>query len=319
MTSQQGISPADHGGGIDAAAARWGGARADWLDLSTGINPVPYPVPAVPHEVWTALPDAAATQAAEAAARTFWRAPQGATVLAVPGASAAIARLPALRAPSTVSIPGPTYNEHARAFAAQGWQVMTEGPAMARVVVHPNNPDGHRWSADRAAGGLLPGGMLVIDESFGDVAPDDSLIALADRPGVVVLKSFGKFWGLAGLRLGFAIGDQGVIAGLAEALGPWPVSGPALALAARALTDHGWAEATRARLAADAARLDAQVGWPVVGGTDLFRLYDVSDAHRMQDRLARARIWTRVFPYSDRWLRLGLPGPDGWSRLEAAL
>lgn len=319
MNSQRGIGPADHGGGIDAAAARWGGARADWLDLSTGINPVPYPVPAFAGDVWTALPDAGASRRAEAAARAFWKVPDGAAVLAVPGASAAIARLPALRAPGVVAIPGPTYNEHARAFAAEGWQVAAGGPARARVVVHPNNPDGRVWSADAALTGLAEGGLLVIDESFGDVVPEASLIALATRPGLVVLKSFGKFWGLAGLRLGFAIGDPGLIAGLAQALGPWPVSGPALALAARALTDAAWAEASRTRLAADAARLDALVGWPVVGGTDLFRLYEVGDARRMQDRLARARIWTRAFPYSDCWLRLGLPGPEGWSRLEAAL
>ncbi len=315
MNNQQGIGPADHGGGIDAAAARWGGARADWLDLSTGINPVPYPVPVFGGDIWTALPDAGATRAAEDAARVFWKVPGGAAVLAVPGASAAIARLPALCAPAMVAIPGPTYNEHARAFAALGWQVTEGGPAQARVVVHPNNPDGRMWSA----GELPDGGLLVIDESFADVVPGASLMALAARPGVVVLKSFGKFWGLAGLRLGFAVGDPELIAGLAQALGPWPVSGPALALAAKALSDHAWARATRARLAADAGRLDALVGWPVVGGTDLFRLYDVDDARRMQDRLARARVWTRVFPYSDRWLRLGLPGPDAWSRLEAAL
>lgn len=319
MNSQQGISPADHGGGIDAAAAQYGGARADWLDLSTGINPVPYPLPAFAGDIWTALPDAAATRAAEAAARSFWRVPDGAAVLAVPGASAAIARLPGLRDPAVAAIPGPTYNEHARSFAAQGWQVMPGGPAMARVVVHPNNPDGRRWPEDEASEGLLDGGMLVIDESFCDVVPGASLIEMSARPGVVVLKSFGKFWGLAGLRLGFAIGDPGLIAGLARALGPWPVGGPALAVAVQALADGAWAEATRARLAADAARLDALVGWPVVGGTDLFRLYDTGNARRMQDHLARARIWSRTFPYSDRWLRLGLPGPDGWSRLEAAL
>ncbi len=311
----------DHGGGVDAAAARWGGARADWIDLSTGINPLPYTLPVFPADAWTALPDRAAQSALEDAARDVWGVPAGAAVLAAPGASALIARLPMTRAPGQVAIPGPTYNEHGRAFAAAGWAVV-EGACDARVVVHPNNPDGRVWSATSATEGLRDGGLLVIDESFCDVMPDRSLMALADRPGVVVLKSFGKFWGLAGLRLGFAIGDATVLARLAQALGPWPVGGPALAVGAAALRDPAWAQANRARLAADAARLDRLMrarGAVVVGGCDLFRLYDVGDAAAWQDRLAQARIWTRVFPYSTRWLRLGLPAPGDWKRVEAAL
>jgi cobalamin biosynthetic protein CobC len=198
--------------------------------------------------------------------------------------------------------------------------VAGEGPAAARVVVHPNNPDGRRWTAETAAEGLAPGGLLVIDESFADPTPGDSLIALAGRPGVIVLKSFGKFWGLAGLRLGFAFGDPALIAGLAQALGPWPVSGPGLAVAAAALADRAWAEATRARLSAEAVRLDALVPWPCAGGTALFRLYDTPDAATLQDRLAQARILARIFPWSGRLVRLGLPGtPEAWARLERAL
>lgn len=305
----------DHGGGIDAAAIRFGGARGDWLDLSTGINPVPFPLPALPADTWTALPDAAATRALCDAARAFWGVPDGAAVLAAPGASALIARLPSLAATGRVTIPGPTYNEHAAAFAAHGWTVAERGAADAVVVVHPNNPDGRVWTA-----AALPDAPLtVIDESFCDVLPDASLIGQADRPGVIVLKSFGKFWGLAGLRLGFAIGDPALLARLAEALGPWPVSGPALAIGTAALRDADWAAATRDRLTRDAARLDAimaAAGARGLGGTSLFRLYDTDNATGWQARLAARRVWTRVFPYSDRWLRLGLPGPDGWARLD---
>ncbi|MGS4946204.1 threonine-phosphate decarboxylase CobD [Meridianimarinicoccus sp. RP-17] len=305
----------DHGGGIDAAAARFGGTRADWLDLSTGINPVPYPVPALPPDTWTTLPDAAAARALTDAARTAWAVPDGAGLLAAPGASALIARIPALAAAGRVTIPGPTYNEHAAAFAAQGWTVQPTGTGDATVVVHPNNPDGRFWTAD-----ALPAARLtVIDESFCDVMPGASLVAMADRPGTIVLKSFGKFWGLAGLRLGFAIGDPALLARLAETLGPWPVSGPALAIGTAALRDAGWAAATRARLVTDAARLDgimSSAGAQVLGGTALFRLYDTDDAARWQARLAARRIWSRVFPYSTRWLRLGLPGPGDWARLD---
>ncbi len=161
----------------------------------------------------------------------------------------------------------------------------------------------------------------MIDESFCDLAPEASLIALAARPGAVVLKSFGKFWGLAGLRLGFAIGDPALVGRLAQALGPWPVSGPALAIGAAALADRPWAERARARLARDARRLDALLaahGEPA-GGTDLFRLLRVPDAAAFAGRLARARILVRTFPWSRELVRVGLPGPAGWERLEAAL
>ncbi len=301
----------DHGGGVDAAAQLYGGARGDWLDLSTGINPSPYPLPVFPADVWTALPDSAAIAALTAAARSFWTVPDGAAVLAAPGASSLIARIPALMTAGQVQIAGPTYNEHGHAFRALGWQVVND-PAEARVVVHPNNPDGRLAVAPKGA-------LCVIDESFCDVIPEASLIGLATRPGTLVLKSFGKFWGLAGLRLGFAIGDPILIEKLAQMLGPWPVSGPALVAGTAALHDHAWADATRKRLAQDALRLDGMVRAPLVGGTDLFRLYHVPDARAAQDGLARHRIWSRVFPYSPHWLRLGLPGHGSWARLETAV
>lgn len=305
----------DHGGGIDAAVARFGGTRSTWVDLSTGINPVPYPIPALPADAWTALPDAAAFAALTEAARAFWTVPDGAGVLAAPGASALIARIPGLAEPGRVEITAPTYNEHLAAFRAASWR---EGSGGARVIVHPNNPDGRIWREDE----LGDHALTVIDESFCDVMPGASLVHLAGRPGVIVLKSFGKFWGLAGMRLGFAIAAPETIARLAELIGPWAVSGPALATGAAALRDEPWAEATRERLSDDAARLDrlmARAGAEVIGGTDLFRLYDVDSAARWQEKLATAHIWSRVFPYSETYLRLGLPGPGAWDRLESAL
>lgn len=323
----------DHGGGIDAAIAQHGGTRAGWLDLSTGINPVPYPLPELSQDAWTALPDDRANARLVAAARAFWAVPAGAAVLPAPGTSALIARMPALSDHFSAYIPGPTYNEHAAAFRAHGQLgTGTDPESGVHVYVHPNNPDGRLWPASAIGGRQL----TVIDESFCDTCPDESHVGRAAGEGVVVLKSFGKFWGLAGLRLGFAIGlpdtlsprqrDAGgnwsTIVELAELLGPWPVSGPALTIGAQALADHDWANTTRARLARDATRLDVLMqsrGATVLGGTTLFRLYEVDDASLWQDRLARAHVWSRVFPYSRRWLRLGLPAPDRWAQIEAAL
>lgn len=308
------IADQDHGGGIDAACARWGGSRADWLDLSTGINPRPYPVPTLPPDAWTALPDSKAFAALEQAARCFWRIPDNAAVIAAPGASALIARIPALLPPGQVAIPKPTYNEHARAFRACGWTV-TDDATEATVIVHPNNPDGRLHRAPQSP-------FRVIDESFCDVTPDATHMSDAIRPGTLILKSFGKFWGLAGARLGFAIGDPALIDRLKPMIGPWAVPGPTLAIATAALNDPAWAATTRARLATDSQRLDAlmvSAGLTALGGTTLFRLYDTPDAALWQDRLARQRILSRIFPYSTRWLRLGLPDSDGWDRLERAL
>lgn len=308
----------DHGGGLDAAITQYGGKRADWIDLSTGINPHPYPLGDIDAEAWTALPDKGAFARLEDAARAFWNVPEGADVLAAPGASALIARIPTLFAAGQAEIPTPTYNEHAAAFEANGWTLSTERErGTAQVLVHPNNPDGRFW---RDPDWSRP--LTVIDESFCDVTPDMTHIARATEPGTLILKSFGKFWGLAGLRLGFVIGDPVLIAKLREAVGPWQVSGPALEIGTRALRDHDWAASTRQRLAVDTARMDGTMmhhGAKLVGGTTLFRLYEVDDAALWQDRLARGHVWSRIFPYSSTWLRLGLPPSRGWSQLEAAL
>lgn len=310
----------DHGGGIDAARARYGGSRIGWADLSTGINPHPYPVPSVPQEAWTALPDQIALAQLTAAARACWNVPDGAAIIAASGASALIAQIPGLISKGRVAIPGPTYNEHAAAFRAYGWEVAETGAARAQVVVHPNNPDGRVWTAQSLP--VPDAHLTVIDESFCDTLPEKSLIATSTEKGTLVLKSFGKFWGLAGLRLGFAIGDPTLIAQLRDRLGPWAVAGPALDIGAAALRDHAWAEQTRLRLAEDRDRLDhlmQRAGAEIMGGTTLFRLYRVDDAAAWQDRLARHHVWSRCFPYDAQWLRLGLPHALHWPRLEAAL
>ncbi len=313
-------SKRDHGGGIDAAAERFGGKRIDWIDLSTGINPVPYPLPEISNDAWRSLPDANAEHRLVHAANRFWDVPDGAEIAVAAGASALISRIPSLLNPSQVLIPHPTYNEHAAAFEEQGWKVTRSIGADAQVVVHPNNPDGRIW--DRQDLPMDQVKLTVIDESFCDVCPEASLISMASRPGTLILKSFGKFWGLAGLRLGFAIGDSQLILRLKEAMGPWPVAGPALEIGAAALEDWSWAKETRARLESDSTKLDAlmeSAGAETVGGTTLFRLYKVDNAIAWQEKLARYKIWSRVFPYDGTWLRLGIPHPDHWARLKIAL
>jgi len=317
----------DHGGNLDQAMARYG--AGDWVDLSTGINRRPWPVPELSAAAWRNLPTKAAQMAVVAQAATSWGAAKGVAGVALAGAQAAIQLVPRLRPKGRAAVLGPTYNEHAACLKAEGWQVDTVSDlaslagADLAIVVNPNNPDGRHFTPDTLLALMGQVGLLVVDESFGDVTPDLSLLPQAGRAGLLVLRSFGKFYGLAGVRLGFAFGDTADIEALSRMSGPWPVSGPAIEIGALALADVAWAKAMRAQLATDAARADALAqgaGWRLAGGSELFRLYDTGNAKAAQDRLARGQIWSRIFPWSDSLLRLGLPGPEPeWQRLQAAL
>lgn len=316
----------DHGGNLDWAKAQWG--DQDWIDLSTGINRQPYPVGDLPPQAWTALPGQAAKDRLLAAARTAYGADRAA-ILALAGAQAAIQLVPRLARPGLARVLSPTYNEHAATLRAEGWLVeevaelsALDGADLA-VVVNPNNPDGRVWSPGDLLALLPRVGRLVVDESFADPVPEHSLCPAAGQVGLIVLRSFGKFYGLAGLRLGFALGPKEDIAELQRMAGPWPVPGVALEVGARALSDRAWQAATARRLADEVERLDAMAisfGWQALGGAHLFRLYATPGAALAQAHLARHAIWSRIFPYSATWLRLGLPGSEAeWHRLAAAL
>ena len=318
----------DHGGDLAVAVARYGGASEDWLDLSTGVNPIAYPLPAIEHSAWTRLPSADREASLLAAARHAYRAAPDAMLVAAAGAQALIQTTSWVAPPGPVAVVAPTYNEHAGAMRDVGRAVEEiadpdQSDAPTLILVNPNNPDGRRWSPDAVRVEAARRRLLVVDESFADATPELSAATIAGAENLFILRSFGKFYGLAGLRLGFAIGGQAMIAAIRRRLGPWAVSGPAIEIGCAALADHDWAAATRARLAHDADRLDriaVAAGWRVCGGATLFRLYETPDAFAARDQLARARIWTRAFPYSRTWLRLGSPGDDeSWSRLAAAL
>lgn len=315
-----------HGGDLAAAEARWGRPAAGWLDLSTGINPWPYPLPPLPPAAWTRLPGRETTEALCRAAAAAYGAPAPDCVLPAPGSGALIRLLPALVPSGEVAILGPTYGEHETAWRAAGHRVRViaglDEAADAPVVVlaNPNNPDGRLIPPDILA--EHDRRLLVVDEAFGDTLPEASLAPRLPAR-TVVLRSFGKFYGLAGLRLGFALARPELLAPLAAALGPWAVSGPALEVGRVALVDAAWAAATRSRLAEAATALDRVLtagGLTVIGGTPLFRLARHPDAHAVWERLGVAGILVRAFPAAADRLRVGLP-PDaaGLERLAQAL
>jgi cobalamin biosynthesis protein CobC len=323
-----------HGGALEVARRLAPAAPTPWIDLSTGINPHAYPLPDLAPEVWSRLPDSGALAELEATAAERYRA-KAESVVAGSGSQALIHALSGI-APrgGAVGVLGPTYGGHAAAFAAAGTSVVEAarlgdmGNLNVAIVVNPNNPDGRitrRADLLELHERLAPrGGMLIVDEAFADFdGVDESLAPALPASGAVVLRSFGKSYGLAGLRLGFALASPNIGQSLRAALGPWPVSGPAIAIGTRALADLSWADAMRDRLGGDAERLDALLegnGWRILGGTRLFRLAARDDAGEAFKRLLMAGVLTRPFAGAPDRLRFGMPGDESeWGRLAAAL
>lgn len=322
-----------HGGDLSGAEARYGKPDAGWLDLSTGINRIPYPIQHIAPDQWQRLPLDAELDAVVGAARTYYRVPETAGIAAAPGTQSIIQWLPRLRKPGSVAIVGPTYAEHAQAWRRAGHSVLEVesidgiGTADVVVVVNPNNPDGAETAPkkllDTASRLAKRQGLLIVDEAFADVTPALSAVSETPHPGFFVLRSLGKFFGLAGLRIGFGIGEESLTDKLSDALGPWAIGGPQLTIAGTALRDTDWQVETRARLAEDAARLDsllAAAGMVIEGGTDLYRLVSHGDAASVADKLGHAGILVRTFEDRPHLLRFGLPGPEEeWARLMSAL
>ncbi|MCW1407184.1 threonine-phosphate decarboxylase CobD [Rhizobium sp. 1AS11] len=340
-------APIVHGGGVTAAAAAFGGRPEDWLDLSTGINPCPVALPDIPARAWHRLPDRHLVDEARRAARDHYGSGK-ILPLPVPGTQSVIQLLPRLieagrRVAVTdnkiavtderVAVVSPTYGEYERAFASAGFAVDAVGDVAAigaghrlAIVVNPNNPDGLIWPAEKLIAlhdrMKAAGGLLVVDEAFGDTDPALSLASRAQQlPNLIIFRSFGKFFGLAGLRLGFAIARDDILARFEDWLGPWAVSGPALSIAGSLLRSD--VSPIRGRIDERSAGLHAVLkgaGLRMAGGTALFTLVADAKAGDIYTHLCRHHILVRKFDYAPDWLRFGLtPDPAADRRLGEVL
>jgi cobalamin biosynthetic protein CobC len=320
----------EHGGNLRDAALRFGRPRADWLDLSTGLNPDGYPAPALDADAWHRLPEPSPELLD--AAQQYYNAP---LTLPVAGTQAAIQALPRLRERCRVTVSAPSYAEHAHHWALAGHHLseiaFAELDAQVErsdvmVVCNPNNPTGAAiasaqlldWS-DRLA---ARGGWLVVDEAFGDATPHLSVAPWSDRSGLIVLRSLGKFFGLAGVRLGFVAAEPRLLLRLSDLLGPWSVSGPAQRIGCAALNDRLWQDDTRRKLLAQGTRLHGLLRARGIraAGTSLFQWWPEPQAEAFWQHMAQHGVWVRLFTRGAGGIRLGLP-PDeaGWKRLEQAL
>lgn len=322
-------NPVTHGGNLDEAILRFGGTASEWIDLSTGINPYSYPFNPPAQHAYTALPTAAVISGLEKQAQHYYQ--TSLACCAVSGAQSAIQLLAHYCSTDyrTVSILSPTYNEYQRAFSHIGMQVTLTTDlhrlqqAEIAILCSPNNPTGNHISTEQIEQLAQQVQLVILDESFADcVAAPTILRQLASSfTNIVSLRSFGKFFGLAGLRLGFILGAPQMISILRDFAGPWPVSGVAADIAVQAFADHHWQEQTREelnRLAQISDRLAAGAGWRLEGGCALFRLYTVEDSTATQKALAHHHIWSRIFEYNPHWIRLGTPHHQHLQRLEKA-
>lgn len=320
----------EHGGRLRQAAGRYGIPLSDWLDLSTGINPNGWPVPAIPAACWQRLPED--DDELLPAARAYY---QNDSLLAVAGSQAAIQTLPLLRPTCRVGVLQPAYAEHADGWQKAGHHLhIVDADSLDRqldeldvlILINPNNPTGKLWTPEQLLAWHAKlsqrGGWLIVDEAFMDGMPEYSLSALAVRPGLIVLRSIGKFFGLAGIRCGFVVAEQALLAQLAELLGPWTISHPGRYVAAQALMDAEWQRQNYLALSQQSHRLNrllTESGWPPSGGCHLFQWLQTGYAVDLHELLARQGILTRLFdkPAS---LRFGLPKDEqGWHRLAKAL
>ncbi|WP_108682321.1 threonine-phosphate decarboxylase CobD [Methyloceanibacter sp. wino2] len=323
-----------HGGDLAAARAQFPNAPQPIVDLSTGINPHPYPIASLGEEDFARLPEPAALARLLDLAAAFYGAPSAQNVVAAPGSQILMALIADLMPQGSAAILGPTYAEHARVAALGGHAVATVGSladlggASLAVVVNPNNPDGRVTSKDDLSNladeQKANGGILVVDEAFMDVGPEGASVSdQVEHAPIAVLRSFGKFFGLAGLRLSFALVNRSLAERLRARLGPWPVSGPALSIGAAALADRAWIDGTRMALRTASERLEtllSAAGLTPVGRTDLFCLVSSPRAQAVFTTLGEAGIFVRRFEENPQLLRFGLPGKEvEWQRLSGAL
>ena len=319
----------EHGGRLRKAAHDYGIDEADWLDLSSGLAPWPFPVPDIPLRAWARLPET--DDGLEQAACDYYGAAQ---VLPVAGSQMAIQLLPRLRRAGKVGVLSPCYAEHAEAWRRSGYivrEVLEQEVDFfldsldVLVVVNPNNPTGLSLTPSRLLGWhsrlAQRGGWLVVDEAFMDNTPQLSLAPCAHQVGLIVLRSFGKFFGLAGARLGFVLAERKLLKLLAEQVGPWAVSGPTRVLGQACLQDTEGHARQRARTEQASERLALLLeahGFKPQGGCALFQWLVTERAEELHEFMARRGILLRLFTHNSS-LRFGLPGEEAdWVRLDQA-
>ena len=306
----------EHGGDLDKVVKFYGGRKEEWIDLSTGINPHSYPYKDIRISDLRNLPEQTNMENLNKVAKIYFQ--TNATISPISGAQTAINILPFLLPNKNISILEPTYSEYRKVFSVFSREIKSVKRlnqlknSQIAILCNPNNPDGTLYSSKDLIELSQSVETLIVDESFIDLYPDVSLSKKINNKtdNIIIIRSFGKFFGLAGLRLGFIISGTKINLKINSLIGPWPVSTIASDIAIKALSDDIWIKKTMDELKKGSKILDGlahNLNWEILGGTNLYRLYKTPNAKKTQSILANHKIWSRRFNYSQKWIRLGLP------------
>jgi len=318
-----------HGGDLTAATREFGLPAKGWIDLSTGINPVNFPDLKVKDHSFRILPTSEQVTNLLKVAGDFYQIPTSMSIIPSPGTQAVLQHIPRLFPKRKVAILSPTYSEYENTWSRSGNEIIRAGNIQelkmgdVAVVVNPNNPDGRRHQIESLIEIAEHVETLIIDETFCDHSSEVSIISKLQMQNIIVLRSIGKFFGLAGLRLGFVISKTNITNSIEEMLGPWAVSGPAIEIGTRALLDKPWIEKMDGILSIKSKELDSLLTrqkLKILGKTVLFKLVESNNAQFIYQTLAKSGILVRKFNGQKNWLRIGLPGiKSEWLQLEAIL
>ena len=334
-----------HGGQLSDIALRYNIAGEKWLDLSTGIAPTTYPVGLLPAMCWQRLPQQ--SEALLKAARDYYQTP---SLLATAGSQSIIQALPQLCtlqgfAHTRVWLPVVGYQEHRKAWQSAHYQTLDyqDTPDITLIkqgdivlVINPNNPSGKLHTRQQLTDLLLAvsakKGVLIIDEAFMDATPEHTMATLLashsnlldnniNQDALIILRSVGKFFGLAGIRLGFVIARDYWLKPMADVLGPWAVNGPAQFVGIQALTDKRWQKEQRTALNHLSGRLESllvEVFAQPIRGTSLFKTLLIPQAPALFHALCMQGIYVRLCDEKNA-LRFGIPDEQGLKQLESVL
>ena len=318
----------EHGGNIDDAINVYGGNESDWIDLSTGINPDCYPIPKILDADWRNLPTFTEIEKLESLIKFEFNTIS--SVMLTPGSQLAISLLPILFKKQKVGILEPTYNDYFLSFKNAGFKVCSCKnlqelfKSKIAIIVNPNNPDGKNYQIKDLLLLSKKVSLLIVDESFIEASEASSIISYINKKtnNIVVIKSFGKLYGLAGLRLGFIFSGESLINRFKKIFSFWPVSKVSIKIASKAIKDKKWMISSQKKLKKKAYILDEimkSINFELIGGTNLFRLYSTPNSISSQRLLAKQFIWSRIFSYSNKWLRLGIPSDRDLKKVKIKL